>query len=90
MLYCKIFRLDYTGWFDERVISDLDDFQINNLCQRFATCRSVEQVYQLCIPTLERLRELRVLQVTRGPRGRAKAGKGRVGRQVRGRVAGLR
>ena len=58
MLYCKIFRLDYTGWFDERVISDLDDFQIDNLCQRFATCRSVEQVYQLCIPTLERLREL--------------------------------
>lgn len=58
MLYCKIFQLDYAGWFDERVVRDLNDREVDLLCHRFAVARSVDQVYQICIPMLERLREL--------------------------------
>jgi hypothetical protein len=57
-IYCKIFGLDYSTWFAPQVVEDLNDWDLDQHCLKLATARSVHSVYKLCIPTLERLREL--------------------------------
>lgn len=65
--YCKVSGLDYGTWFDPKVTADLDDLDLDMLCHKLATARTAQSVYRLCIPTLERLRELGYCKVPDEP-----------------------
>jgi hypothetical protein len=66
-LYAKASGYEYGSWFHESVVAAMDDSVITSLMRQMDTIRSTAGVYQLCFPTLERLRELGFCQLPDDP-----------------------
>ena len=56
--YCQASGYNFTGWFDPKVEQDLSDPELGILLDRFATMKSIDQVYIGAFEVLDELRRL--------------------------------
>lgn len=57
-LFCKASGYNYSGWFRSDVEAHLGDEELTRLIAKMSTVRSAQGIYNLCFPTMKRLREL--------------------------------